>query len=336
MKTIIRAHVALALSGLLVTPVYARTYTVKAGDTLSGITHREVGGPVWGPGGTLSKVKSLNPQIKNPDRIYPNDVVVLSEEETPAASAEVPASEPVEQEQAATDASAPTTAADAGAEATPQAGSARHRLRLLGVMSNTGVKAEAKGLFKTNLDSDINTGGELSYAYFLSDATVAGFTVGILQSQFGSSKDGRFKGIIKNLKGFSLDVDHRLSDSFRLGGFLGVQQFYFVTENNATSLTLEPVFVDNVGVVFAYDAIRSAAFDAGLDVRGTYASPAKGSAFDVKTGYTYGGSIFALLRLNETFGILGNLFYERRIQDTSGTSQRNVDQGIKLGGQAEF
>lgn len=47
MNKVLRAHVALLLSGLFITPAYARTYTVQQGDTLSGITHREMGGPVW-------------------------------------------------------------------------------------------------------------------------------------------------------------------------------------------------------------------------------------------------------------------------------------------------
>lgn len=204
-------------------------------------------------------------------------------------------------------------------------------------MSNTIIEGKAKnGDFKTNLDSDVNTGGEIQYGYYVTDNTIIGFTVGLLQSEFPYTKDGRFKGITDNLKNFSLDVEHRLTDRFRVNGLIGVQQFYFVTENNATSITLEPVYIDNLGLAVAYDLIRVGAFDAGLDLHGTYASPAEGSNFKVKSGYTYGASVFSAYRFTEMFSLIGNIFYDRRTQDTSGTTQGNSDKGGKLGVQMDF
>ncbi len=336
MNKVLRAHLALSLSAFLVTPAYARTYTVKSGDTLSGITHREVGGPVWGESGTLEKVKRLNPQVKDANRIYPNDLIRLSDEEESAAEAPAPEAEPAPAEVAeAAPSEAEAAPADSGeVKRNP---SDRHRLRILGVMSKTLIEAKAKnGDFKTNLDSDVNTGGEIQYGYYITDNTVVGFTVGLTQSEFSYTKDGRFKGITDNLKKFSLDIEHQLTERLRLNGLVGVQQFYFVTENNATSLTLETVFVDNLGLGVAYDVIRLGAFDAGVDVHGTYASPAKGSSFKVKSGFTYGASVFSGYRFTEMFSLIGNLFYDRRAQDTSGTTQRNSDKGGRLGVQLDF
>ncbi len=60
------------------TPVYY-DYIVKSGDTLSGIIHKMYGQTPSSPGyrKSLDFVLSLNPQIKNPNRIFPGNVVHL-------------------------------------------------------------------------------------------------------------------------------------------------------------------------------------------------------------------------------------------------------------------
>ena len=47
-----------------------KTYTVKAGDTMWGIARKN--------GMALSALIALNPQIKNPNRIYPGDILYLA------------------------------------------------------------------------------------------------------------------------------------------------------------------------------------------------------------------------------------------------------------------
>jgi nucleoid-associated protein YgaU len=48
------------------------TYTVQAGDTLASIASRELGDPLaW------FDILQANPQIKNPDLIYPGQVLEL-------------------------------------------------------------------------------------------------------------------------------------------------------------------------------------------------------------------------------------------------------------------
>ena len=48
-----------------------KEYTVKKGDTMSEIAERLSPGPVYGPEGSLRKFIGLNPQVENPDLIYP-------------------------------------------------------------------------------------------------------------------------------------------------------------------------------------------------------------------------------------------------------------------------
>lgn len=50
------------------------TYTVKKGDTLSGIAAAQ--------GLTMDEIQELNPQIKNPDLIHVGDEIVIFDERT--------------------------------------------------------------------------------------------------------------------------------------------------------------------------------------------------------------------------------------------------------------
>src|SRR5438046_513574 len=56
----------------------AEFYKVKIGDTLSSIiTEKKLGGPIFGPQGSLRKMLAVNPQIKNANRIFPGDLVEI-------------------------------------------------------------------------------------------------------------------------------------------------------------------------------------------------------------------------------------------------------------------
>ncbi|MBL6991179.1 MAG: LysM peptidoglycan-binding domain-containing protein [Bacteriovoracaceae bacterium] len=54
------------------------TYTVKPGDTLSEISQDHLPGKIYGPNGSLARLLDLNPQIKNPNLIYPNDQILIN------------------------------------------------------------------------------------------------------------------------------------------------------------------------------------------------------------------------------------------------------------------
>ncbi|WP_217996358.1 LysM peptidoglycan-binding domain-containing protein, partial [Alicyclobacillus shizuokensis] len=61
----------------------ASTYTVKSGDTLWGIVSKEYGIPNSGQANytkianILAQVEKANPQIKNPNLIYPGQKITL-------------------------------------------------------------------------------------------------------------------------------------------------------------------------------------------------------------------------------------------------------------------
>jgi hypothetical protein len=61
----------------LATTVFAAEYIVKKHDILSEIAHLSIPGKVWGEDGALQKLLVLNPIVKNPDMIYPGQILQL-------------------------------------------------------------------------------------------------------------------------------------------------------------------------------------------------------------------------------------------------------------------
>jgi hypothetical protein len=322
----LRGHLAFAMAALIANGAYGRTYTVGRGDTLSQISQKELGGPVWGNQGTLERVIQLNPQIQNPNLIYPNDVIKLGEdavvEETP------PAPEPQE-EPVATSPEAPSEPAESS--------DSKHRLRILGSIGDTALQArDQDNRFATTLHSKPNVGVVVGWDYSLTPETSIGLVGSIIQSQFASTSDGRFEGIEDTLLGVGAVVNHSFTPRLHGSGIIGVQQFYFLTENDAATLKLEPVFVDHVGLGLGYDVFVGEKITSGIEALTTYALPANASRFDVEPGFTYGGDIYGKYHLSSGSAVIGNVFYDRRVQDTSGTSQRNSDMGMRLGMQFDL
>lgn len=60
---------------------YSVPYRVKEGDTLSHIAHKNLFRPLYGENGSLSFLIQNNPQIQNPDLIYPDQMVYLDQED---------------------------------------------------------------------------------------------------------------------------------------------------------------------------------------------------------------------------------------------------------------
>jgi hypothetical protein len=66
---------------LLVSTAFATTsYIVKNGDTLSQLAKDHIGNPVYGKNGSLKKALVINPDIKNPDKIYVGDELLFTDE----------------------------------------------------------------------------------------------------------------------------------------------------------------------------------------------------------------------------------------------------------------
>jgi LysM repeat protein len=81
--------VALLFGSALAQADEVRKVQVQKGDTLSGISEREVGRPVYGASGSLRKVLKLNPKVKNPNYIRVGQWLFVPGAPTTPALAEV-------------------------------------------------------------------------------------------------------------------------------------------------------------------------------------------------------------------------------------------------------
>lgn len=69
----------------------ALNYIVQHGDSLSKITAKKLGAPIYGSKGNLTKLLSWNPRIKNPDAIFPGMLVELDGMSSRFVKSEAPA-----------------------------------------------------------------------------------------------------------------------------------------------------------------------------------------------------------------------------------------------------
>lgn len=324
------------LAFLLQTPAWAKTYNVKKGDTLSHIAAREFGRPIYGPKGSLQKLLQKNPEINNPDRIRPAQVIRLSDEladQSPkdSISEPNPPAEPIHETLVAQDqAPAPEPAQDM----VPK--------RSFGIKLGLGlVKDEMEAIdhersFKTTLDSELQTTIDLDAYYKPSSDSRLGLSVGIKNGEFKDSDDGRFKGESDALYKLSLFGEMTFVDRLHLGLELGMEQSFFFKQLAVASFGLEEVFVDFATVSLGYDIVVHEGWRWGLGAAGSFHAPADAEAQDIRKGSSYQTSTQLSYAWKSGLSLEGSLQYGRRSQGIDGIRQKVTGRGAEIALRYEF
>ncbi len=321
---------ALLVSLLHPTLAQGKIYTVRSGDTLSGIAKREFSGPVYGKSGSLKKVIDLNADIKDPNRIYPAQKVILSPED---ASVSVEENAPVSVEVAAVPlASNESSAVEAAQDATQEESHPSFGFALHGILSGTGVNVTARDRsYKTDLDSKLNKGLKLRGYYFINDHSMVGVELKALNTEFSDTSDGRFVGREKVLKEVSAFYQLSFASNWHFEIQAGSEQALFIAQDDADSFHFEAVFVDNVSLGLDYDLYKSSSIRWSLGLSTAYNSAAEARTVDVDPGYSYGAGTGLDYTLKTDTYLEAGLFYDRRIQDTDDAKQKTAETGVTLG-----
>lgn len=334
-----RASLAFLAALLQPTFAFSRTYTVKRGDTLSQVAQRELGNPVWGRQGSLKKITEMNQDIPNQDLIRPGQILILSQE-TQIAASQNPVEAPAQ-----TEAVLPNNFSIAENTLSPNLEQvvslkdAQHHFgfALFGIGSSTTLKATSKGqTYSTTLHSKNNLGLSARGYYFLSNDSQIGFQFGILQSEFGDTKDGRLQGLAKNLKHFESFYNYTLADRWHLELALGTEQSFFLAQKEVENFQLQPIFIDFAGLDVAYDLIstQSLRWSIGLGAElnnaadGTYVDPKTGFSFDAETSFAY--------QIQPRRFLEGAMFFDQRAQSSTQSTQKNRDIGLRFGMRLEY
>lgn len=320
-----RKLIAAFLIALQTGTSFARVYVVQKGDTLSKIVSKEVGRPIYGKKGHLKKVLQWNQNISNPDLIRPKQNINLGPQDfAPAAPApKSPSQAGIAQPAAATPNASPAESA---------VSHARFGLGIDAALGRTTIDATSKEkLFTTSPHSRLNQGLRLRGSYFLSKDAAIGLQLGLEKSEFAGSRDERLAGNKKVLKQMAVFFEKLLQDRWHVEASLGTEQAFFLSQLASTDFQLDPIFVDFVKLKLGYDVIAGQSFRWNLAVNSQLNQAADGPVADVQRGHSYGASTELRYLLNSKLSMQGGLQYERRVQNSSQSTQRNSDLSASLG-----
>jgi LysM repeat protein len=339
------ASLALLAAILQPTLAYGRTYIVKQGDTLSSIAKRELGGPVWGKNGTLRKILDLNKLLSNPNLIFPNQEIILSLEEPEQAPVEsaamenppvesVPASEEtvMEHAQPADEAEQPTTDSTIREESQAHYGFSLH-----GVLSTTDIDVRADdNSYETSLHSKINQGFRARAYYLFSENSSLGLHLGLLQTDFSNTRDGRFIGKKKNLRQFGAFYNLKFAERWHFELSLGTEEVIFISQRDVALFKLDPVFVDYARGALAFDLYAGEALQWSLGIEAKHNRATEGRFMNVEGGFSYGVNSSVAYEVIQRSFFEGGMFYDRRVQNTNQARHRNTDTGVTIGARFEY
>ncbi|MBF0442684.1 MAG: LysM peptidoglycan-binding domain-containing protein [Oligoflexales bacterium] len=319
-------------------PSFGERYSVKKGDTLSQIVSKKLGKPVYGKKGKLGKVIRLNPDINNPDLIYPNDIIILSNEDetkakaAPGISGGKPAAENipkvVEPENSTVAPHEKTADLPSGAPA----GKNTNRISAEFINSFSTITADSKdGVFATRLRSNDSLGLKVTFSHEWNENWNTSLFVEGLRSSFNDTIDNRLEGPEHPLKAFGLSARYRLSDNLAVIGQTESRQHFFIVAKSASQLTLTPVFIDSYGLKIENVFMRGDRYKIGHMAGVSELSVGEGEGTRIDNGYSGDYALFTELSLTDDWSFSGKMFGIYRKQNSREVNQTDREIGFSIG-----
>jgi hypothetical protein len=331
---------------------------VIPGDKFSKIIGRLIAGPVWGKNGSFAQVIKLNPQIKNPDLIYPGDVIFLPNGESftmgpqakrsfrklasaakPAQTTDAP-DEIVPETQASPVASIATSPQVCANEipAKKESPDVSQLDKTSDDQSSDSFQIAPSLSMTTISSTDVYTGARDAVAseeYATVDARYVQYWNEDFQTRLGgklsyinfaqpATGTQSLSGGSKFLTSFGLGFSEALSSRLSVGGSFDVAQNLFLRAATSNSVTIDSLLLPVFGANISYDLIKRNAFVIGLGLN--YSELMKGStaSYNVGLGSQYGGTIQFRSRKNHEDHFAVELGAQQRNQNTSVTTQTDT------------
>jgi hypothetical protein len=321
----------------LTASAFALTYVVKKGDTLSGIAGQTLHGKIYGETGGLKKLVLLNPDLKNPDLIFPGDKINLSEDDYVLAEASAglaganrrPAE--IEFEKAADqslevvkpEAIAPSQEEKEGyslLETNPRF----FYTRIDGIEPDNGSTGK--------LLSKLNYGISGSWRQLWSESFESYVTLGVTRFNLTSATNRMLENSKQTLADLEAGVRWHLTDKTVMLFSLGAGDEIFYRASSTSVVTIDSVMVPKLNFGLTQDLITKKPFTLGAELKLTGLSPTSTDSYSVKTGWAYQGRLFVKQEpKSSSLTLSTGVFYGARHQNTSYVNQKRTDVGIDFG-----
>ena len=317
------ALVLLTLSGCSF-GAWAATYVVEIGDTLSKIALRKIGKPIYSKFGSLKKLLSANPDIKNPDRIYPGQRVNLDidpAQEDSSLHAEDQSVKIVEDTSEANVAeSASQSSKD---EIAFQVGSSFAKV----VATDRETGANSK-VFSNIVPEFI-----FSWTRRWSDTWQSFFRFRYLFDSFQQPSSRSLDKSKESIYDVSAGVRRYLNPKLSLGAAFTYGQEFFVRNQNVDVMSLDRVNIPRMTLGAQWEFLKTENISSGLAFNMSYLFGASASAgYSVDSGTAYMGSLYFKKALPFwNLSLLAEAYYQKRNQNSSLSKQSEDDLGANVG-----
>jgi|GEM_PF-7066571 len=298
--------------GSLSLSAFADLYRIRRKETLSQIVHRFLPGRVYGKKGNLKKILALNPQIRDPDRIFPGQTVELG----------IPLPAPPATTQTAPHAAPPSATYD--------------DLTLTPFFAKTTLSAsDLRTGAQTRLNSASHYGLEADYIFHRWNDDAGAFV--------------RFKGAFitfepptqlgktlvessKFLSTFGLGAKAALSKKLRVSAAIQYEKMLFSRAVSTSSSTVDAVDVPAIQAAMDWAMIQSPSFTLGLACGLEFLFPSSTDSYSVGHGESVNGILYYRGRgphgSNAPYQI--ELSENARFQNTSLVTQRENNLSLQI------
>lgn len=291
-------------------------YIVKRGDTLSKISAKKLGYPVYGVKGSLHALLGANPQIKNPNLIFPNQKIKLGGIDMPKL-----ASKPIE--------------AAKGAPGRNIASVEEEKK-----FQQKSTLAAHLGFQYSRLDagasiflSDLSPKLDLIWNLVWSSRWATEVHLGVVSEKIQGDVSATPRSIVGGnnaRKDFDFTLYRTWSEKAKTGIAIGAKDKVFSRTPGTTSVTL-----DRQSIAFAQLKHEQALYVLdksifGAKLAGEYLLKRSGLGYDVNGGFGGSGGLFIRHEL-EKVSIEANATYGYEKQNTSLMSHKETTLGGSLG-----
>ncbi len=305
----------------------ALSYTVKKGEWLADIVRKNIPGEVFGENANLTKIKKLNPEIKDFDLISPGQKIELGlKEETEAPISTPPAQpvkiEPVKTEPLKIEAVNPTTPA----------------INTIGLITNAKF-VEIKGVQNNGtsgrLVSDLSYGIGLEWGHGFGKLFTSYLGFLYQPVTFTESSSITLESRNQYLNQYYLELTHEFNSVLSTQLKLSDEDEIFYRTTTQNSAIIEKVTVPSIALGARYDFLN--ALGMNFAIKGNYRIhlPFQNDYYTSKMGRGYKGVLLVEKQFS-SFSIFGELFYSKDVIPIEPIDFNSSDLGVQLGLRYQF
>lgn len=288
-------------------------YRVRAGDSLSHIAVHHVEGPeaLYGPGGKLERLLKQNPQIKNPDLIFPGDKITLSLEPSPL---EAPSfeREPIP---------------DAPFHLEPFA----ELTFMYTKLEAEDLNNQAGGSFTSQLVPRLRVG----LRHLIAEDLKLELSVALQHTQWTPVTTGQNLEQPAPSTSLRAGLEKKFSEALQLSLYAGMAQRIFSRASVINNYVFDPANVGFIGGAVDGTFLEKRGFHLGI--RGAYDHllPSKAGSIQVDAGHDLEASVF-LKKKFSAWSLEERLFWGTSQQNSELVRQKEQRVGLFLGGSYAF